>query len=235
MDDKNNEQFPEPYRLADQAIRALNRYIVRRFAQAERLMQIAGFDELNVIQTIQETYQAMDSRNRSTYKKLYRARFEELLEYLIFILGYDAEVPDDKELAERAEQGVRERLYRLDSVTRYIYDNEVLRKRERVTEGVNAAAAAQDKEAELRKGMRFWSQMSQQYADEISDDAALAAMREAGVQYIMWLTQADEKVCKKCNVLDGQIMPIEEALDKVHWRCRCYFVPVSGPDAAGQI
>lgn len=110
-----------------------------------------------------------------------------------------------------------------NSVTKYEYENEVLRKRDRLSEALRTRS---DVNSEWRRAVSLWLNMTAQYADIVTDETALRAYKDAGVEYVMWVTQEDEKVCEICKPLDGEIFPINETPDKQHWHCRCYLAPI---------
>lgn len=116
-----------------------------------------------------------------------------------------------------------------NSVTGYSYDTEVMRKRERCEESINAANGAAKKKAAMNKALRFWGQQSQQYADIVSEKANREALRKAQVRYVRWMTQEDERVCGNCKSMKGKIYRIDRIPDNPHWRCRCYCIPASTP------
>lgn len=239
----------EPYRLADRTISALNRFAMRRFEQARQRLVLAGFDELNVITTMQAVYAALDSDARRRYTALFLDKYAEVLGALDDpSSGASRHLPHrGKDQGERgvgdaapyrgnpgAEDSVDELaeafitglLEEPDAVTRYAWGAEVLRKKDRAAEAVNAARTRGEKVKELERALRLWSQMAQQYADEVSDGAALAAFRASGVKTVIWFTQDDPKVCGECGALDGQKFPIGKIPPKPHWRCRCWLWPV---------
>lgn len=128
---------------------------------------------------------------------------------------------------ETAQAQVDGLLSEPNPVTGYSYKNEIPRKKERCEESVNAAQGTSKKKSELDKALRFWSQMTGQYTDAVSDMANVEALKDAGVKYVRWTTQQDEKVCKTCDDRDGKIYRIDRIPDKPHWRCRCWTSPVS--------
>lgn len=87
--------------------------------------------------------------------------------------------------------------------------------------------AADNKPKEFRKGLRYWSDMTRQYSDMVSDEATLKAYKDGGAKYVRWITQEDEKVCEVCWERNGKIYPIDRVPAKPHWGCRCYLRPVS--------
>lgn len=211
---------PKPYALADKAITLLTRKAIQRNDKAKKRLLLADFDELNVVREVDILYEGMDADNRARYKDLFIARYAEMLLYL------GKKVPDEDTLDELAELYITRILFEPDEVTHYIYDTEVYRKRDREKEAVNAVSGAVIKQKEMDKHLRYWSQMTQQYADTASDEAAIDAMKRAGIKKVRWNTQKDNKVCNECDELDGQIFDIDKAPGKKHWRCRCWLSPV---------
>ena len=173
---------------------------------------VSGFDELNVLSSAKTLYAALVQDNQRAFLELARERYRETephgdeppdLAWLLLLLGgYDA-------------------------VTKYVYDHETDRKRDRTAEAVNSTAA---KATEYRRGLSYWSQMTGQYADAVTDEATLKAYRDAGVKKVRWVTAGDGKVCATCRDRDGQVYPIENIPPKSHWRCRCYLVPVGASE-----
>lgn len=131
------------------------------------------------------------------------------------------EVPE-----EEAKKRVDKILSEPNNVTHYAYEAEVPRKRDRLTEAVNSTIGVANKKSELKKGLKYWSRMTGWYTDIVSDDANVAAMEDSGVEYVMWNTQDDEKVCKVCRDRDQKIYPIHDIPTKPHPNCRCYMTRV---------
>ena len=210
-----------PYIYADKAIKLLNKKAVKRFLAAERRLNLAGFDELNVISVCKELYENLRNDNLSAYestaKSAYRQAGGEVLDYLIFRLWLEEEI-----------------LGKPSPVTNYIYKNEVARKRDRLIEAVNAQGnrqagtgnASPKNSLEFRRALRYWADMTAQYADIVTDEAMLKAYRDQGIRYVRWRTEEDERVCSVCRPRDGKVYPVEEAPPKAHWRCRCWYEPV---------
>lgn len=205
----------EPYALSDKATSLLNTRTAVRFTRAKRKLLQA--DELNVIAICEELYSGLEKDNREIFIQLSQG-------------VYKKTVPRGKEepdwpllLAWLTDQ---------DPVTGYVYAHETERKRAYMEEGWMAGRNKKAKEESLRKAMRLWAGMSAQYCDIITDKTMLKAYQDSGVQYVMWRTEEDERVCSICRPLDGKIYPIEKAPSKQHWRCRCYYLPV---DRAGNL
>ena len=197
----------ERYTTTDKSIKILRKKIVRRWNDAKADARLTRFDELTVISAVDELYKRLDSDFRDSMLELAIAIYEEAEES-------GSERPTKKYLNKL--------LSKSDPVTKYAYTSEALRKRDRLKEALETRS---DTAYEWRKAMSFWANMAAQYADCITDEVTLKAYRDAGVKYVMWVTQRDEKVCEDCRPRNGTVYPIDEAPPKKHWHCRCYYIP----------
>jgi len=212
--------FPEPYRLADRAILNLNRATVRLFDRARRKAGQLKFDELNVYRTVTELYDDLMETDRRQFLSLWAMRYTEVCGFLDGKETYREDTVD-----EMAELYITRLLSTPNPLTKYAWETESLRKRDRAIESVLAADGRASKNLEFDRAMRYWSQQTGFYIDIVSDEAALQAMKDRGVKRVRWVTSRDEKVCRECNELDGQVFDIDEAAEKPHVRCRCWLVP----------
>ena len=212
--------FPKPYRLADIAVRQLNRSIVRRFEQTKQALVLAKFDELSVYKQIGLLYEQLDEDNRKKFRELFIARYREMFPF------FGRKAPDEDTLDELADLYLSGLLSESNDLTHYIYNAETLRKRDRAIEAVNSVPNSSEKDYEFEKAMRYWSQQTGFYIDIVADDAALDAMKKCGVKRVQWVTQTDERVCKDCENLNGKIFDIDKVPPKPHVRCRCWLKPV---------
>lgn len=213
-------ELPRPYRLADKAIAALNKQTVKLFDRAKRSMLLANFDELTVFRQMEALYKALNRENEEKFRDLYATRYREMYLYL------KHSWPDDDEVDDLVEIYLANLLTEPNELTRYAYDSEVLRKRDRAIEAINAAPTRQDKDYEFEKAMRYWSQQTGFYIDIIADDAALQSMKDSGVKKVIWHTQDDEKVCDDCEPRNNRVYDIDDVPPKAHLRCRCWLEPV---------
>ena len=205
------------YALADLKIDELNILTINRFETVKRRLRKQKYDTLIVTQLITALYQQLDADTRYEL-------------YLLADEQYDtfAQELGVEELDEGFEDLFLENiLSKPDPITRYTYDTEILRKRDRAIEGINAVTGTLKKQFELDKAMRFFSQMQQQYIDNVAYEAAIKAFKDAGVKYVRWVTQKDDKVCADCEAKDGKIYPIDNIPQRPHWRCRCECIPLS--------
>lgn len=196
------------YELTDKAIELLNKRAARRFDRAKSEAALLKFDELSVIKTTKALYQKLTGDNKEIFLELAQEQYRKTE-------PHGKAAPDLKWLLAI--------LAAYDAVTRYIYDNEVERKRDRTAEAINSSTA---KVTEYRRGLGYWSQMTAQYAETVTDRATLQAYQDAGIKKVRWHTQIDGKECETCRERDGKIYPIHQLPPKSHWRCRCWFEPV---------
>lgn len=213
------KKTPNPYRLADITIERVADDMLVQFKEYENELYLAKFDELNVIGLTKALYEALDNSARELLDMLFVERYEEVEDWV----GGNS---DEDEIDDLAEMHMAQLLETPNAVTKYSYNSEVLRKRDRLSESVNAVKHTAEKRDEIEKAMRLWGQMVAQYADETADDATVLAFRNAGVKQVVWHSQEDQRVCRECNELDGKVFDIDALPDKPHWRCRCWITPV---------
>ena len=196
------------YETTDKAIELLNRRATKRFEDAKDEAAQDGFDELNVIQVTRRLYDQLEQDNQSVFLDLAQERYQETEPH-----GEDA--PDLTWLLAL--------LAAYNAVTKYQYTNEVDRKRQYTTEGINSSTA---KVTEFRRGLHYWAGLTADYADIVTDESTLKAYRDAGVRRVRWVTAGDEKVCETCRERNGKVYSINSIPAK-HRRCRCYYLPAN--------
>lgn len=203
------------YDNADKAIRAMNRQNLKEFGK----LKLAKWDELNVVRTVGKTY---DDSVRMAKKRYYEIAFE------AFIVAMLEARIDNKDATRKAEEVITndwilDMLEEVDPVTLYAFLPETERKKQRLIE---ALAVATNRNAEIDKALRYWTQQIGQYADSSVFYARLEAFMQAGVSKVMWVIQDDDRVCEECEDLNGQIFDIDAVPPPPHWGCRCYLVPI---------
>lgn len=196
------------YNLADKAIELLNKRATKRFEDAKDKAAKDGFDELSVLSVTRELYDQLEADNRQVYLELAQERYQEAEPH--------GEKPPD--LA-----WLLALLAAYNAVTKYQYTNEVERKRQYTTEGINSSTA---KVTEFRRGLHYWAGLTTDYADIVTDESTLKAYRDAGVRRVRWVTAGDEKVCETCRERNGKVYSINSIPPKPHRRCRCVYIPV---------
>ena len=203
------------YGACDKAIQAMNRQNLEAFGQ----LKMAKWDEINVIRTVVSVY-------RKSARKARRRYFEVAFEaYLLMCAVCNIDPKKAHMMAEKAitEKWVDSVLTETDFITLYRFDTETERKAYRLAETLEVS---NDRDAEINKALRYWSQQLGQYAINFTDYAMLQALEDAGVEFAEWVTMADEKVCHSCSALDGQSFRVDEWPGKPHMGCRCRMRPI---------
>lgn len=136
---------------------------------------------------------------------------------------------DGKELDD---SWVYDYLATFNPVTKYIYDNEVDRKRSRYLESVLSVLLVAHPQSTIKKetdtATRLWVRQFEQYADNLTVQATIKAYEDYGIHLFRWHTQKDEKVCYACSRMDNEILDGEEVAQMLpaHFNCRCFAIPI---------
>lgn len=192
------------YKYCDKIIKYL---ILNAQKQFKKYYDIADFDELNIIRKSKDLYAEL-------YKTFKQAMYK-LADYV-----YRENVENDKKTVNK--KWIDDLFKDYDDVLLIVLDNETERKRTRFVEGVISSA---DKPNEIKKAMNYWCREIKSTAIVVNDRATLQAYKDDGVEYIIWHTAHDEKVCGDCNLRDGVKYPIDEIPTK-HPNCRCWYEKV---------
>lgn len=198
-----------PYSSADKVVAYLVKQYTKLFRKAKNQM---SFDELNVIPLSHEIY---DEALEVTKKEMTR------LADLVYEKYRKPEVEAETQALGAA--WVLAALLMYNPVTKYVYENEVDRKRSRFAESL---IASEQKPAEVDRSLRLWVSMNKQLADDITFDAMIQAYEDSGVQKVRWVTHPDDRRCKVCKARHGKIYPIDKIPAKPHMNCRCYVTEV---------
>lgn len=198
------------YARADQAIKTMNRANLKAFGK----LKLAKWDELNVVREVAEVYDDSVERAKREYLAVARDAFETAARET-------KKKPDADDFITML--WVMEMLEEVDPVTLYAFLPETERKKQRLVE---ALAVAHNKNQEVDRALRYWTQQVGQYADNSVFYARLDAFRAADVKLVRWVSQKDERVCEDCEELDDRVFPIDEVPPPPHWGCRCHLVPV---------
>ena len=202
------------YGACDEAIKALNRWSLEAFGR----LKLAKWDELNVIREVRTVYRESARRAKKRY---YEVAFEAYL-LMCSLCGIDPKAAQRTADKAITPEWVADVLDQTDFVTMYRFNTEMDRKAIRLAE---ALEVAENRNAEVDKALRFWSQQLGQYAINMTDYAMIQAVQDAGVEWVEWVTMKDERVCSECRPRDGKVYRIDEIPPK-HWGCRCRMNPV---------
>lgn len=252
------------YELADRLLRKINRRNLRLFDKL-RLMPFDELNILRTVSDVyEESYERVKRDYLTIALEAYTDAMVEATAVLSERNedGRDVFRSTARARAKREidEDWVLDMLEEYDEITLYRFIPEKDRKKMRLAEAL-VAAKGRDQAAftikpqtggakgkservenpatsaprEVDKALRLWTGQIAQYAISVTDRATLQGYRDKGVKYVMWHTQEDEKVCPYCMALDRKVFRIENAPKKQHYRCRCYYTPVSKPTALFKI
>jgi SPP1 gp7 family putative phage head morphogenesis protein len=189
-----------PYLKTDKTIAYLNKQYAKLFRR------VTAFDELNVIAVSHEIY---DEALKVTEQEATR----------LVKTVYDSYSESGEIAASDAHAAVVALMGAYNPVTKYIYRNEMDRKRSRFAEGVISSDTPR-KEVELAK--RLLIATNKQFADDATFDAVVQAYADDGVKRVRWVTAVDDRRCTECKSRHGKVYEIDDIPPKPHLHCRCY-------------
>jgi hypothetical protein len=197
-----------PYKTADKVIMFLVKQYTKLFRKARN---IASFDELNVIELSHEIYDESLSITKTEITRLAQTVYKK---HRVTEAGEPEPTLDNA--------WVLALLLAYNPVTKYVYENEVDRKRARFAESLIASDTPVE---EVEPALRLWVRMNKQLADDVTFDTMVKAYADSGVEKVRWVTHEDDRRCKECKSRHGKIYPIAKIPPKPHRNCRCYVEP----------
>ena len=181
---------------------------------------------MNVIKVKKETkdtFNRLLDFNKNEYLKI----VEQAKSYSkTLLLPEEISKINEKDL--KAEELLTAFLLAYNYVTGYLYDKEAERKRLRLSEEILTAREYHDRKMlnkVLQKAANLWYTKSGQYAIDIEDRTCFTVLKKAGIKKVMWVAEKDDRTCKVCRGLDGQVFDIDEVPEKQHYSCRCTIQP----------
>ena len=188
-----------PYQTADKVIS----YLIKRYQRLFRQARTTSLDELNVIAVSHDIYDTALNETKQEMARLSRVVYErygdrEDFDGTAFVLAL---------------------MLAYDPVTKYVYENEVDRKRARFVEGVLGSPSPLE---EIRLAERLWATMNKVFADEVTFQTMIQAYKDSGVKTVRWVTSEDERRCATCGAMHGKIYSIDKVPPKPHRNCRCW-------------
>lgn len=189
-----------PYSKTDKVIA----YLSKQYAKLFR--RVTSFDELNVISVSHEIYDEALKITEQEATRLVKA-------------VYDSYRETGEITAADAHTFTVALMAAYNPTTKYIYRNELDRKRSRFAEGVISSDTPRE-EVELAK--RLLIAMNKQFADDATFEAVIKAFADDGVKRVRWITAVDDKRCKECKSRHHKIYSIDTIPPKPHMHCRCY-------------
>lgn len=196
-----------PYSKTDKTIQYLNNQITKLFRRS------MPKDELNVIQISHEIYDnayVLAEREatrlaESVYRSYRRGNEDVVFDAASFVLAL---------------------ILAYNPVTKYVFKNEIDRKRARFAEGVLASNVPGE---EIALAKRLLAATSAQFMDDVTFDTLVQAYEDNGTKEVRWVTHPDDKRCKECASRHGKIYPVHKIPPKPHIHCRCWVEEVRKP------
>ena len=194
-----------PYSKTDKTIAYLNKQYAKLFRS------VAAFDELNVISASHDIYnriytlieQEAARLSEAVYKKYKREENETEFDSMAFVLAL---------------------LLGYGPVTKYIFKNELDRKRARFAESLIASETPYE---EVSRALRLVAGMSAQFMDDVTFETLVQVFRDNGVERVRWVTSPDDRRCKQCASMHNKIYSIDNVPVKPHIHCRCWIEEVT--------
>jgi SPP1 gp7 family putative phage head morphogenesis protein len=211
------------YEACDKAIRAMNRENVEAFGR----LKMSKWGKVNVIKTVVQVYRESAKKAKKRY---YGIAFEV---YLLGLYMCGTEPKKAHRMADKAitNEWVEDILTQTDFVTLYRFESETERKAYRLAETLEVS---ENRDRDIDRALKQWSQQLGQYAINFTDYALIQAYDDAGVEMVEWVTQKDERTCRSCSALDGQVFRLDEVPRKPHLGCRCLWKAVFSEKENGE-
>ena len=189
-----------PYSKTDKTIAYLNKQYAKLFRR------VTSFDELNVISVSHEIYDEALKITEQEATRLVKSVYDSYRE--------SGAIP-----ASEAHDMTVALMGAYNPTTKYIYRNELDRKRSRFAEGVISSDTPIE-EVELAK--RLLIALNKQFADDVTFESVVKAFADDGVKQVRWVTAVDDRRCKECKSRHHKIYRIDNIPPKPHLHCRCY-------------
>jgi SPP1 gp7 family putative phage head morphogenesis protein len=109
-------------------------------------------------------------------------------------------------------------------VTKYVFENEIERKRARFAESLIASETPSE---DMALAQRLVAGMNAQFMDDVTHETVILAYRDNGTTKVRWVTSPDDRRCKECRSMHGKIYPIDRIPTKPHIHCRCWVEEVT--------
>lgn len=206
--------------MVDEAAAKITSKIHRAFRQN----RLALFDEMNTLQVkkhVHKLYQSINSAVKKEFLLVLKPLQNEIYEEAL-ALGFDGDLRD------LDEAWIEEFFDEFNPVTKYVFKNEMVRKEARLFEDLVAVrnTPGTDKMSSYKTAENLLIRQIKQAAINLEDSVAMAVFKALGAEKVQWVAEDDDKTCKICKPLDGQVFNLEDAPPKAHPNCRCYYIPV---------
>lgn len=193
------------YELTDAVLEYVNARTLRLFRNYRNTL--GAKDESTIISKTKLLFDELNSLNKSAFLLIGRYTYN----------GRRGFPLDSDEFI--TEQWLQDFLFLYNPVTKYVYENEVERKRGRMAEAVIASPSPQK---DIDTALRYWVLMTTQYAIDVTDQAYREALLAEGVSRVRWVAEMDDRTCPVCRARDDRVYAISAIPPKPHINCRCW-------------
>ena len=193
--------------------------IITKMNQAFRHNRLALFDEMNILQTkkhINKLYKDIFKTIKKEYVSILNPLYQEIYDEAL-ALGFDGDLED------LDEAWIEEFFDEYNEVTKYVFKNEIDRKKSRLFEAL--VASTKEKMQSYKTAENLMKRQIKQSAIDLEDSVTKKVYKNTNIQKVMWVAEQDYKTCGVCSELDGEVFNLEDAPPKQHINCRCYLVP----------
>ena len=191
-----------PYKKTDKTITYLNKQYGRMFRKA------ASFDALNIIDISHEIYE-----------EAYQLAEQEAIRLVESVYGSYRRSEEVAAGSFDPVAFVLALVLAYNPVTKYVFKNEIDRKRARFAESMLASSTPAE---EIALAKRLLAATNAQFMDDVTFDSLVQAYKDNGTEKVQWVTAVDDRRCKQCAALHGKIFPVDKIPPKPHIHCRCW-------------
>lgn len=175
--------------------------------------------------------ETLEKVSTAEIKKLLKKLKQKDHDFFWLMLFYILALPEDADL----EYELRELdfdfsafLASYNATTRYVYKNEIQRKSARYNEGIIALdnPSGDDTYQLMKDNIRYWVKQCEEISVDMEREVVIKQAEKAGYKKMRWDAVGDEKTCKECRKLNGQIFDIADIPPRPHYGCRCILTTI---------
>ena len=175
--------------------------------------------------------ETLEKVSTAEIKKLLKKLKQKDHDFFWLMLFYILALPEDADL----EYELRELdfdfsafLASYNATTRYVYKNETQRKSARYNEGIIALnnPSGDDTYQLMKDNIRYWVKQCEEISVDMEREVVIKQAEKAGYKKMRWDAVGDEKTCKECRKLNGQIFDIADIPPRPHYGCRCILTTI---------
>ena len=194
--------------------------ITSKIHQQFRHNRLALFDDMNIIQTkkhIDRLYRDVFNIVKKEFTDILNPIYETIYDEAID-MGFDGDIRN------LDEAWVEDFFEEYNPVTKYVFSNEIDRKKSRLFESL--VASTLERHQSYKTAENLLIKQVKQYAIDLEDAIAMVVYEDTGVKMVMWNAEHDHRTCGDCSEMDGQIFKLKDVPDKLHYQCRCWLTPI---------